>query len=87
MELFAYLKKFDFVNEIWQSAANFILLRVSDARELVDWCAGRGIRIRDFSSQPQLEGCVRLTIGSSDELAELKTALQAYEEQWAGEGT
>lgn len=87
VELSAYLKKFNFVNEIWQSAANFILLRVSDARELVDWCAGRGIRIRDFSAQPQLEGCVRLTIGSSDELAELKAVLQAYEEQWAGEGT
>jgi len=64
-----------------QSEANFVLLRVADADDLVDWCAGRGIRIRNFTSQAQLEGCVRLTIGSADEMAALKLALQDYGEQ------
>jgi histidinol-phosphate aminotransferase len=72
---------FDWVKEVWQGEANFILVRVADGGGLVDWCAGRGIRIRDFSSQPQLGGCVRLTIGSPGELAALKSALQAYGEQ------
>ena len=80
-DLQAFLLKCGWVEEFWESKANFILLRVADAVALTDWCAARGIRIRDFSSQPQLEGCVRLTIGSADELAALKMALQAYGEQ------
>ena len=73
-----FLLKCDWLEAFWESEANFILLKVADADELVDWCAGRGIRIRNFSAQPQLEGCVRLTIGSEDELLALKAALQAF---------
>ena len=80
-DLQAFLLKCDWVEEFWDSKANFILLRLADAVALTDWCAGQGIRIRDFSSQPQLEGCVRLTIGSVEELTALKAALQAYGEQ------
>jgi histidinol-phosphate aminotransferase len=80
-DLHDFLLRCRWVEEIWQGEANFILLRVLDAGALVDWCAGRGIRIRDFSSQPRLEGCVRLTIGSADELAVLKLALYEYGER------
>ena len=80
-ELYEFLSKCDWVEAVWESQANFILLRVSDAGELVDWCAEHGIRIRDFSSQAQLEGCVRLTIGSASELTALKSALQAFGER------
>ena len=73
-----FLSTCDWVLRFWQSEANFILVQVKNAAELVSWCAGRGIRIRDFSSQPQLDGCVRLTIGSQAELTALKTALQAF---------
>jgi len=73
-----FLVKCDWVEAFWESEANFILLRVPDAGELVDWCASCGIRIRNFSMQPQLEGCVRLTIGSADEVAALTSALQAF---------
>ncbi len=73
-----FLVKCNWVEAFWESAANFILLRVADADLLVGWCADRGIRIRNFSAQPQLEGCVRLTIGSADEVAALTSALQAF---------
>ena len=66
---------------VWDTEANFLLWRVADARALVGWCAERGIRIRNFSSQPQLQGYVRLTIGSSSEMTVLKSTLQAYGEQ------
>ena len=79
--LLKFLFQCDWVREVIGGEANFILLRVADADGLVNWCAGRGIRIRNFASQAQLEGCVRLTIGSTDELVELKSALQAYGEQ------
>lgn len=80
-DLLAFLRSCDWISEVMQSEANFILLRVADADALVAWCAGRGIRIRNFTSQAQLKGCVRLTIGSAEEMAELKLALQAYGEQ------
>ncbi|MDX2416275.1 MAG: histidinol-phosphate transaminase [Xanthomonadales bacterium] len=80
-DLLEFLKRCDWVKEVMPGEANFILLRVADANELVDWCTGRGIRIRNFTTQAQLAGCVRLTIGSGDEMAALKSALHAYGEQ------
>ncbi len=77
-DLQAFLSKCDWVEAFWASEANFILLRLADAQSLVAWCADRGIQIRDFSSQPQLEGCVRLTIGSTDEQMALESVLQAF---------
>jgi histidinol-phosphate/aromatic aminotransferase/cobyric acid decarboxylase-like protein len=47
----------------------------------VGWCAVQGIKIRNFATQAQLDGCVRLTIGSADEMTALKSVLQAYGEQ------
>jgi histidinol-phosphate aminotransferase len=76
-----FLNNCDWVETLWQSEANFILLRTEDAGALTRWCAGRGIRIRDFNNQPQLKGCVRLTIGSPDEQAALQSALVAFGDQ------
>jgi histidinol-phosphate aminotransferase len=80
-DLYRFLEQCDFVRQAWQGEANFILVRVADGSGLVNWCAARGIRIRDFGSYAQLAGCVRLTIGSPAELAALKSALTAYGEQ------
>jgi histidinol-phosphate aminotransferase len=80
-DLLDFLQSCGWVREVIPGEANFILLRVADADALVAWCAGRGIRIRNFTSQTQLEGCVRLTIGSTEEMAELKLALRAYGEK------
>lgn len=80
-ELQDFLSNCNWVEKVWESEANFILLRVADAVALTRWCADHGICIRDFSAQPQLDGCVRLTIGSNDELNALKVVLQAYGER------
>ncbi|MGA9573345.1 MAG: histidinol-phosphate transaminase [Lysobacterales bacterium] len=80
-DLYRFLSGFDWVRDAWQGEANFVLVRVDDGAGLVNWCASRGIRIRDFGAQPQLENCVRMTIGSPSELIDLKSALQAYGEQ------
>lgn len=77
-DLFGFLSRCDWVTDAWPSEANFILARVPDADGLVAWCADRGIRIRNFNTQPGLAGCVRLTVGSEAEMAALKDALQAY---------
>ena len=75
------LRGHQWVEQVWPGEANFVLLRADDANELVGFCAARGIRIRDFSSQPMLERCVRLTIGSDEEMAVLRTVLNEYGER------
>ena len=59
---------YDFCNarglKYWPSEANFVLLRVgSDAADVVAALAARGIYIRDKSSAPGCDGCVRITAG------------------------
>jgi histidinol-phosphate aminotransferase len=80
-DLFEFLMACEWIKEVMPSEANFILLRVPNADDLVSWCAAQGIKIRNFASQAQLDGCVRLTIGSADEMTALKSALQAYGER------
>lgn len=80
-DFLGFLERCDWIKEVMPGEANFILLRVPDANELVDWCAGCGIRIRNFTTQAQLAGCVRLTIGSAEEMSAVKSALQAYGER------
>jgi len=55
--------------EVWPSDASFILFRPTDReggevwRELVD----RSVLVRDCSSWPRLDGCLRVTIGTTEE--------------------
>jgi histidinol-phosphate aminotransferase len=54
---------------VWPSGANFVLFRPESKpgsevwQELLD----RSILVRDTSSWPRLDGCLRLTIGTPDE--------------------
>jgi histidinol-phosphate aminotransferase len=52
--------------EVFDSAANFLLLRTSVA-DLFQRLLDRGVLVRDFSTRPRLEGCLRVTIGTAAE--------------------
>jgi histidinol-phosphate aminotransferase len=64
--------------EVFDSAANFLLLRTA-VPDLFQRLLDRGVLVRDFSTLPRLEGCVRVTIGTATEndafLAALHDAL------------
>ena len=48
----------------WKSDANFVLVRVGDRAEaLVNGAEARGFYLRDRSTEPGCEGCVRITTG------------------------
>ncbi|OFW17599.1 MAG: hypothetical protein A3H97_02940 [Acidobacteria bacterium RIFCSPLOWO2_02_FULL_65_29] len=48
----------------WKSDANFVLIRTGERTgALVDAASARGIYLRDRSSDPGCEGCLRLTAG------------------------
>jgi histidinol-phosphate aminotransferase len=61
----------------WPSHANFVLVRVGSAHtEFIQAFRARGILIRDRSTDPGCEGCVRLTVGSSKHTQILIEALR-----------
>ena len=61
---------------VWPSTANFILVESRDAPALVAKARSAGILLRDFSWDPLLPGCVRITVGSPDENDKLLKALR-----------
>jgi histidinol-phosphate aminotransferase len=54
---------------VWPSGANFILFRPlrHDGHEVWSALLARGVLVRDCSSWPRLDGCLRVTIGTPDE--------------------
>ncbi|WP_455136627.1 histidinol-phosphate transaminase [Thermophilibacter sp.] len=60
----------------WPSAANFVLARVPDAHRTWERLRDEhSVLVRDFSSAPGLEGCLRLTVGTRAENDALLDAL------------
>lgn len=50
--------------DTWPSGGNFVLVRVgTHAAAVVAALAARGIRVRDRSTEPGCEGCIRITAG------------------------
>ncbi|MEM9533772.1 MAG: histidinol-phosphate transaminase [Pseudomonadota bacterium] len=72
------LEKIDFIEKIWPSEGNFLLLRVTDGPGLCQWLAEGGVLLRNFNSTPTLQNCVRLTVGSPPENARVLALLEAY---------
>lgn len=75
------LKGFDFVEEVFPSSANFLLVRVVDPDGLCTYLKNHQIIIRNRSTVRGCYGCVRITIGSPDENAELLKALRQWERE------
>ena len=52
---------------VFPSDANFILVRTTDATGIYKALASRNIIVRNRSSEPRLEQCLRITVGTRDE--------------------
>ncbi|GAC1383050.1 MAG: histidinol-phosphate transaminase [Ginsengibacter sp.] len=72
------LSKYDFVKEVFESDANFILMRVKDAKELYGYLSSHGIIVRNRSKDPLCENCLRITVGTPEENQTLLKLLNAY---------
>ena len=68
-----------FITNVWPGEANFVLLQAREAEDLLSFCAGRGVILRGYPSEPLLEGCIRISVGSKNELSVLKSALDDWE--------
>jgi histidinol-phosphate aminotransferase len=71
----AALSGLENVRKVWPSAGNFVLVRFVDARAAFARLLDAGILVRDFSAQPGLDNCLRITIGKPEENDALLTAL------------
>ena len=63
---------------VYPSSANFFLARMKDARSVYNHLAEKGIRVHDCSHEPLCEDCLRITIGSKAENAEILGILRYY---------
>ena len=65
-----------FVEKIYPSDANFILIKVDDANKRYNQLIENGIVIRNRNNQPLCENCLRITIGTKEENEKLITVLK-----------
>jgi histidinol-phosphate aminotransferase len=75
-ELLSVLNKVSFVEKIYPTEANFILIKVDDANKRYDDLIAKGIVIRNRTTQPLCENTLRLTIGTEEENKKLIDALR-----------
>ena len=60
------LKKLNGVR-VFESDANFIIIKVSDAKKVFSFLAGEGILVRNVSGYPLMKNCLRFNIGLRQE--------------------
>jgi histidinol-phosphate aminotransferase len=65
------LKQFPFVQKIYPSDANFLLVKMEGAREKFEYLMNCGVIVRDRSKVALCENSLRITVGSPDENREL----------------
>jgi histidinol-phosphate aminotransferase len=66
-----------YVEKIYPSDANFILIKVDDANKRYNQLIENGIVIRNRSNEALCENCLRITIGTKEENEKLITVLKA----------
>lgn len=69
------LEKIRFVEKIYPSDANFVLVKVFDANKIYNQLVDKGIIIRNRNTVSLCRDCLRITIGTEDENKKLINAL------------
>jgi histidinol-phosphate aminotransferase len=78
-QLLKALNEIKFIEKIYPSDANFILIKVDDAEKRYSQLLENGIVVRNRSSQPLCENTLRITIGTPSENEKLITILKEFE--------
>ena len=80
-ELIKQLSRVSLVQKIYPSDANFLLVKVIQARDTYNFLLERGIVVRDRSRVELCEGCLRITVGTPDENNKLVDGLREFAHQ------
>ncbi len=76
-QLAVYLGGLPVVQKVYPSDANFLLVKMENARAVYERLLEDGIVVRDRSKVELCEGCLRITVGTEKENSELLNALRA----------
>lgn len=71
------LPKLSFVEKIYPTDANFLLVKVDDANRLYKQLADKGVIVRNRNSVSLCAGCLRITVGTDEENKTLIETLQS----------
>jgi histidinol-phosphate aminotransferase len=66
------------VEKVYPSDANFLLVKIKDARKIYDFLLSKGIVVRDRSNVKLIEDCLRITVGTEKENTILVDAMQEW---------
>ncbi len=76
VNLFKALVQINYIEKIYDSNANFILIKVDNASVRYSQLLEKGIVVRNRSSQPLCENTLRITVGTKSENKKLITILK-----------
>jgi histidinol-phosphate aminotransferase len=76
--LAARLLQYPFVEKVYPSDANFLLIKVTDANALYQHLVDGGIIVRNRSRDPGCANCLRITLGNTSENEILCAALDRW---------
>ncbi|NNE77867.1 MAG: histidinol-phosphate transaminase [Pricia sp.] len=78
-KLVEVLREVGFVEKIYPSDANFILVKVDDANRRYEQILKRGVVVRNRTTQPLCENSLRFTIGTTEENEKLIEVLKSLQ--------
>jgi histidinol-phosphate aminotransferase len=78
-ELIIELQQLGLVVKIWPSETNFLLVEFINHKDVFDFLKKHKIIVRDRSNEPNCEGCLRITAGTSSENSQLIKSLKQFE--------
>jgi histidinol-phosphate aminotransferase len=67
-----------FVQKVYPSDANFVLVKMNNATAVYDYLKQQGIIVRNRSNVLQCDDCLRITVGTEEQDQKLINALKAY---------
>ena len=73
------MSELEFVETVYPSDANFLLVKMSDAFAVYRFLLDKRIVVRDRSNVRLCDGCLRVTVGTPEENGRLLFALQTFE--------
>lgn len=75
-KLITELSALSFVDMVYPTEANFVLVRVNNPVEIYKYLMNRGVIVRDRSKVALCEGCLRITVGTDEDNRILIEALK-----------
>ncbi|WP_426369182.1 histidinol-phosphate transaminase [Pseudocolwellia sp. HL-MZ7] len=75
-DLSSWLSQQSWCSKVFPTNANFVLFKTTHKNFIFNLLVEKNILIRDQSKQPQLAGCLRISIGSPEELMALRQVIE-----------